>query len=102
LLTFYNVNTVQAIHYAFMVSVVSAVQCALTLRQIEHTHTPARAAKISPYTIAIQATIDAYLCLAHLGVGLAAHPVLFDSYAVVCFLKFILWAVSPRACEVKL
>ena len=81
----------KAIHYAFMVSVVSSIQCLLTPQQIEHTNTPSRAAKVSPYTMALQAVMDAYLCLAHLGIGLAAHQVLFDSYAVVCFLKFLLW-----------
>jgi len=76
-----------------MASAISVVQVLVLLKQIEFTNTQSRAARVSPYTIGHQATMDAYLCLIHLGMGVAAAQVLFNAFACVAFFKFVIFAI---------
>lgn len=82
----------KAINYTLVVSIINFIQVALIIRQMERTNTQASAAKVSILTIAMQAILDAYICLSHLTGGLVVDT-LFNAFATVAFFKFVMFSI---------
>lgn len=82
----------KAINYTLVVSIINFIQVALIIRQMERTNTQASAAKVSILTIALQAILDAYICLSHLTGGLVVDT-LFNAFATVAFFKFVMFSI---------
>jgi hypothetical protein len=67
-------------------------QIALFVKQMEASQTQASITRVSPFTIALQAGMDAYLCLMHLTTGIIVEA-LFNAFALCAFFKFVLFAM---------
>ena len=67
-------------------------QIGLFVKQMEASQTQASITRISPFTIALQAGMDAFLCLMHLTTGIIVEA-LFNAFALCAFCKFILFAM---------
>lgn len=82
----------KAINYTLVVSIINFIQVALVIRQMERTSTQSSAAKVSILGIALQAILDAYICLSHLTGGLVVDA-LFNAFATVAFFKFVMFSI---------
>jgi len=82
----------KAMHYVSMVSVVSLLEVWLVARQMDHSSSVARTAKMSLSFVAQNAIIDSYLSLVHLTTGVVVAPV-FAAFAAAAFIKFAAFAV---------
>lgn len=67
-------------------------QIALFVKQMEASQTQASITRVAPFTIALQAGMDAFLCLMHLTTGIIVEA-LFNAFALCAFCKFVLFAM---------
>ncbi|KAI8582785.1 hypothetical protein K450DRAFT_226893 [Umbelopsis ramanniana AG] len=82
----------KAISYATLASVVAFIQIFLLIHQMEYTPTPSSVSNISYWTIAMQSTMDGYLCLIHLTTGVVVQNV-FIPFATTAFFTFVLVSI---------
>jgi hypothetical protein len=78
--------------YTAVVMVSVTFQIGLFVKQMEASQTQASITRVSPFTIALQAVMDAYLCLMHLTTGIIVEA-LFNAFALCAFCKFVLFAM---------
>ncbi|CAO3690571.1 unnamed protein product [Umbelopsis ramanniana] len=82
----------KAISYATLASVVAFIQIFLLIHQMEYTPTPSSVSNVSYWTIAMQSTMDGYLCLIHLTTGVVVQNV-FIPFATTAFFTFVLVSI---------
>ncbi|KAL1915128.1 uncharacterized protein VTP21DRAFT_7609 [Calcarisporiella thermophila] len=82
----------KGVNYAAMASILSLVQIFLLIHQMEYTPTPSSVSKVSYWTIAMQALMDAYLCLLHLTTGVVINSV-FIPFSSASFFTFVLASI---------
>ncbi|GLI68171.1 hypothetical protein VaNZ11_012511 [Volvox africanus] len=82
----------QAVRYSGLVATVTIAQIVLSVSQSEAASTPSAAARMSLYSVTLQAILDAYQCLLHL-TGALVVDALFAAFASIAFLQFLLFAV---------
>ncbi|EFJ45896.1 hypothetical protein VOLCADRAFT_93769 [Volvox carteri f. nagariensis] len=82
----------QAVRYSVLVAAVTIAQILLSVSQAEAASTPSAAARMSLYSVTMQAILDAYQCLLHL-TGALVVDALFAAFASIAFLQFLLFAV---------
>lgn len=87
----------KALSYSLAASGLSLLQLWLISSQVDHTSTPAAAAKVSLLMVAAQALLDAYLCLAHTTAALVLDQ-LFNPFATAAFFEFVVFAVAEMRC----
>jgi hypothetical protein len=78
--------------YTVVVMCTVTFQIILFVKQMESSQTQASITRVSPFTIALQAGMDAFLCLMHLTTGIIVEA-LFNAFAICAFCKFILCAM---------
>lgn len=79
-------------NYSIMVSLLSIINIFLTVHQMSYSRSASGASKVSLLMISLQAMMDSYLCLIHLG-GALIYEDLFKSFTITAFLQFILFAL---------
>ena len=62
------------------------------MRHMETANSQAALTRVSVYTIAMQAGMDAFLCLMHLTTGIIVEA-LFNAFALAAFCKFVLFSM---------
>ncbi|KAG2186648.1 hypothetical protein INT44_002872 [Umbelopsis vinacea] len=82
----------KAISYATLASIVAFIQIFLLIHQMEYTPTPSSVSNVSYWTIAMQSTMDGYLCLIHLTTGVVVQNV-FIPFATTAFFTFVLVSI---------
>ncbi|GAM19291.1 hypothetical protein SAMD00019534_024660 [Acytostelium subglobosum LB1] len=80
------------VNYVIMVSLCSFVQIFVLIKQMDNSGTQAGAAKVSLYTVGMQAIMDAYLFLLHLTGGVVFES-LFNAFATAAFFQFITFSL---------
>lgn len=79
-------------NYSLMISLLALINIFLTVHQMSYSRSSSATSKVSLLMISLQAMMDAYLCLIHLGGGLV-YEELFKSLTVSSFLLFILFSM---------
>ncbi|CAO3671160.1 unnamed protein product [Umbelopsis vinacea] len=82
----------KAISYATLASILTFIQIFLLIHQMEYTPTPSSVSNVSYWTIAMQSTMDGYLCLIHLTTGVVVQSV-FIPFATTAFFTFVLVSI---------
>jgi len=82
----------KAISYATLASIITFIQIFLLIHQMEYTPTPSSVSNVSYWTIAMQSTMDGYLCLIHLTTGVVVQSV-FIPFATTAFFTFVLVSI---------
>jgi len=82
----------KAVHYALWANFLTVVQMRCFISQMRHTDEGSSAGKLSLVAMAIQAWIDAYDALLHLGMSASSRH-LFNKFGFVALPKFMLFAL---------
>jgi len=82
----------KATNYSVTMTLASVLQIAALLKQLQHTNTQAAAARMSLLCIAMQALMDALLCILHLLLCVVIQS-LFAAFASIAFFKLIIFCI---------